>query len=148
MRRMVFGLAAVLAVLVGAGADAFGGVRTHRDDTGVPAAVVVDAAADDQTVGEGGEVTPVSDVPIWSPAPDAPITAGLIAGSPPDPAAATPPAPAGPGAGGGAAPAGCQQGEKQREVEVALGALGSYGPVIIDGLQSPTDCATILKFQQ
>jgi lipoprotein-anchoring transpeptidase ErfK/SrfK len=47
-----------------------------------------------------------------------------------------------------AAPAKCAQGEKQREVEVALAALGTYGPVTVDGVQSEADCAAITKFQQ
>ncbi|WP_173077485.1 L,D-transpeptidase family protein [Phytohabitans rumicis] len=42
---------------------------------------------------------------------------------------------------------GCPQGEKQREVEAALAKLGGFGPVTVDGKQSPADCKAIKKFQ-
>ncbi|GIJ65612.1 L,D-transpeptidase family protein [Virgisporangium ochraceum] len=44
--------------------------------------------------------------------------------------------------------AGCPVGEKQREVEVSLAAIGKYGPVVVDGQQTPADCATIVAFQK
>jgi len=45
-------------------------------------------------------------------------------------------------------PDGCPTGEKQREVETALDAIGGYGTVTVDGVQSATDCAAIVKFQK
>ncbi len=43
---------------------------------------------------------------------------------------------------------GCPVGEKQREVETSLAAIGRYGPVGVDGRQTPADCATIVAFQK
>lgn len=43
---------------------------------------------------------------------------------------------------------GCPQGDSQREVEVALAELGTFGKVTVDGKQSDADCAAIKKFQQ
>ncbi|HEV7711412.1 MAG TPA: hypothetical protein VGP16_24695, partial [Asanoa sp.] len=45
-------------------------------------------------------------------------------------------------------PAGCPTGERQRDVETALADLGSFGPITVDGKQSPQDCKTIKTFQQ
>ena len=42
----------------------------------------------------------------------------------------------------------CQQGPRQREVEVALAKLGTWGPIVVDGKQTNADCATIKKFQK
>ncbi|HEU4426927.1 MAG TPA: L,D-transpeptidase family protein [Pilimelia sp.] len=41
----------------------------------------------------------------------------------------------------------CPQGEHQRAVEAYLKKIGRFGPVIVDGKQSATDCAAIKKFQ-
>jgi lipoprotein-anchoring transpeptidase ErfK/SrfK len=43
---------------------------------------------------------------------------------------------------------GCKQGNRQREVETSLAAIGSYGEVTVDGVQSAADCVVIKKFQQ
>ncbi|WP_373310571.1 L,D-transpeptidase family protein [Asanoa iriomotensis] len=45
-------------------------------------------------------------------------------------------------------PAGCPTGERQRDVEAALVDLGSFGPITVDGKQSPADCKAIKSFQQ
>ena len=45
-------------------------------------------------------------------------------------------------------PAGCPVGERQRQVEAALAQLGDFGPITVDGQQTPEDCKTIKKFQQ
>lgn len=45
-------------------------------------------------------------------------------------------------------PAGCPQGERQREVETYLARLGGFGTVTVDGRQSAADCAAIKKFQR
>jgi peptidoglycan hydrolase-like protein with peptidoglycan-binding domain len=128
-RRMVFGLAVVVAVLVGAGTYAFGGVRAHRDSN-EPQKPVVAAS-------EGPVEPPPSTVPPPTAPPSTPPPSAPPSSAPPS----SPPA-------GGSGAAGCAQGEKQAEVETALAALGTYGEVIVDGVQSPTDCTAIVKFQQ
>jgi peptidoglycan hydrolase-like protein with peptidoglycan-binding domain len=65
----------------------------------------------------------------------------------------TPPSGRPSGAGPGASskpptPKGCPQGDKHREVEAALAAIGGYGAVTADGQQSEQDCAAIIKFQK
>jgi hypothetical protein len=47
-----------------------------------------------------------------------------------------------------ATPPACPVGDKQREVETSLAALGIYGWVVVDGVQTADDCATIIKFQK
>lgn len=43
---------------------------------------------------------------------------------------------------------GCPVGPHQRAVEQHLAALGGFGPVTVDGKQSPRDCRAIKKFQR
>ncbi|GII24956.1 murein L,D-transpeptidase [Planosporangium mesophilum] len=45
------------------------------------------------------------------------------------------------------APADCQGGERQREVESALAKIDEYEAVTVDGVQTAADCALIKKFQ-
>ncbi|MGI5211641.1 L,D-transpeptidase family protein [Plantactinospora sp. CA-290183] len=45
-------------------------------------------------------------------------------------------------------PAGCPQGERQRDVETYLARLGGFGRITVDGRQSAADCAAIKKFQR
>jgi|HigsolmetaAR206D_1030411.scaffolds.fasta_scaffold00164_30 hypothetical protein len=45
-------------------------------------------------------------------------------------------------------PAGCPQGERQREVERYLARLGGFGEVTVDGRQSAADCEAIKRFQR
>ncbi len=45
-------------------------------------------------------------------------------------------------------PAGCPQGERQREVETYLARLGGFGTLTVDGRQSAADCAAIKRFQK
>ncbi|MFF5172828.1 L,D-transpeptidase [Micromonospora sp. NPDC000089] len=61
------------------------------------------------------------------------------------PVPATPPRPR---RGVPATPTRCEQGEHQRDVEAYLAKLGGFGPVVVDGRQSDTDCFAIKKFQQ
>ena len=62
-------------------------------------------------------------------------------GAPSTPNGSTPPpAPQGPPP--------CPPGAFQLEVETALAAIGNYGPVTVDGVQSAQDCATIAAFQR
>jgi lipoprotein-anchoring transpeptidase ErfK/SrfK len=42
----------------------------------------------------------------------------------------------------------CGPGVRQREVEIALSTLAEYGPVVVDGRQSATDCEAIMRFQR
>lgn len=43
---------------------------------------------------------------------------------------------------------GCPVGEYQRAVEADLARLGGYGRLTVDGVQSPADCAAIIRFQR
>ena len=42
----------------------------------------------------------------------------------------------------------CTTGSRQRELETALATLPDYAGVVVDGRQSPADCAVIRRFQQ
>ena len=42
----------------------------------------------------------------------------------------------------------CATGVRHRELETALATLPDYATVVVDGRQSPTDCAVIRRFQQ
>lgn len=46
------------------------------------------------------------------------------------------------------APPPCPPGDYQLEVEQALAAIGNYGSITVDGMQSAQDCATIAAFQR
>ncbi len=59
---------------------------------------------------------------------------------------ATPTEPTPPPAQQGPPP--CPPGDFQLEVETALAAIGNYGPISVDGMQSEQDCATIAAFQR
>src|SRR5690606_13927438 len=124
-------VAAVLAVtLVGAGACAFDpqGERAGMD-TARP------VAAEQST---GASASPAPDQHTPSP-PSAPK---------PSATSASPATSAKPASPKSAAPAGCPQGEHQRQVEAYLAQLGGFGTVTVDGVQSAADCAAIKKFQQ
>jgi lipoprotein-anchoring transpeptidase ErfK/SrfK len=41
----------------------------------------------------------------------------------------------------------CPPGRYQLEIEQALAKIGNYGPITVDGIQTPQDCATIKAFQ-
>ena len=78
-----------------------------------------------------------------------PATAGLTAtgaGAAPGPGTESTPTGFYEAAAVGAA-ASCPQGEYQQIVEAYLRKIGGFGPVIVDGKQSATDCAAIKKFQ-
>lgn len=132
MRRVMVGVGVLVAVLLGAGAYAFGAAGGPQSRLAVPAA----SGASDTS----------------RPAPTPVASSGPV-----DPSSAAPPARPGSSAASakGArttsasrAPVACPQGDRQREVETALGQLGGYGAVSVDGLQSPADCAAITAFQQ
>ena len=47
-----------------------------------------------------------------------------------------------------ATPTGCPVGDHQRAVEEDLARLGGFGRVTVDGVQTPADCAAIIRFQR
>lgn len=47
-----------------------------------------------------------------------------------------------------AATTSCPQGAKQKDVEIALAKIGTYGPIVVDGVQTAADCETIKRFQR
>lgn len=120
----------MVVALVGAGACAFeprqGQVGTGETPPG--AAGQGTGASATPGPGQAGGTPPTA-------AP--PVTPTTPAGKPPPKPTTKPPS-----------PAGCPQGERQREVEQALAQIGGFGPVTVDGRQSPADCSAIKKFQQ
>jgi lipoprotein-anchoring transpeptidase ErfK/SrfK len=124
MRRWIVGVAVLVAVLWGGTASAVDGRSTRgweRNSYATPAVA-----------------------PLLPPATPAAAPTSTPVAAPPG---AAPPAVAPPATVPAAAP-GCPVGEKQREVETALAAIGSYGAVVVDGVQTPADCAAIVKFQK
>jgi lipoprotein-anchoring transpeptidase ErfK/SrfK len=151
MRRTMVGLGVLVAVLLGAGADAFGEAGGSVGDRTVAPATSGVNDEDPSATGLVEEPTALPESGSSGAAAAAPGAMG--APSPGQPAAAGQGGQAGkPGqaAGKAAQPAksSCPQGEKQRDVEVALAAIGGYGPVTVDGVQTDADCAAIVKFQQ
>jgi lipoprotein-anchoring transpeptidase ErfK/SrfK len=116
--RISLGVGVLLVVLLGAGACAGG---------------EGDGSAGNRPVAASPALS--SPVPVASPEPSPPAASS----APPSAAPTTKPP---------SSPAGCPTGEKQREVETALDAIGGYGAVTVDGVQSETDCAAIVKFQK
>jgi peptidoglycan hydrolase-like protein with peptidoglycan-binding domain len=131
-RRITAHLVVLVAVtLVGAGACTFDPQRDEADPQGIaPVSVAERASGASGTPGPDQRTTPTP-----TPSRVAPTTAA------PRKTESTPP-------GTPAKPAGCPQGEKQREVETSLAKLGGFGPVTVDGIQSAADCAAIKKFQR
>lgn len=129
--------AAAVAVVTGVGAYAFGPARAAASQQGRIAAAGI--------TGENASPRPgpatATPVPTESVSPKAPT---LPPSSPPKsssaPSGSSVPANSQP-------PAGCPQGDRQRDVEAALAQIGGYGPVTVDGVQSAGDCAAIKKFQ-
>lgn len=126
MRRWLIGAAVAAAVLSGGAAYAVAGPSGAPEGRRLDTAHVTPAAASST-----GNASP-SGAPPSSVQP-------LVATSSSAPAPRTAPS---------TAAAGCPVGERQREVEVALAAIGRYGPVVVDGRQTPADCATIVAFQK
>jgi hypothetical protein len=121
MRRWIIGAAVLVAVLLGGAAYAF--------------------------AGPGREAAGRTPVKTTFGTPEAPPSTSSSPAV--EPLAATTPSSAPPSSSSAApAPGGCPQGDKQREVEVSLAAIGSYGEVAVDGVQSAADCAVIVKFQK
>ena len=120
MRRWIVGAAVLVAVLSSGTASAVAGPGSDGAGPDPAVAVEVTAAA-------------VPDI-----APAAPPASEPLAAAPAPPPSTAPVV---------AAP-GCPVGEKQRDVETALAAIGTYGPIVVDGAQTPADCATIVKFQK
>lgn len=119
MRRLLIGAAVAIAVLSGGAAYAVAGPG---------------GASSGRVVLHG---TALPSATTSSPSSPAPTSAA------PQPVAATSASSSKP-----AATAGCPQGEKQREVEAGLAAIGRFGAVVVDGVQSQADCAAIVAFQK
>jgi hypothetical protein len=138
-RLLVRAIVLAVVTLAGAGACA---LEPRSDGSGAQDAppVAVDsstgASAQPGSGQSGGEPAPTparSTPPPPAPKPPAPKP----------PATNNPaPKPSRPGTGG------CEQGERQREVEMYLAQLGGFGAVTVDGRQTAADCAAIKKFQQ
>jgi lipoprotein-anchoring transpeptidase ErfK/SrfK len=121
MRRWIIGAAVLVAVLLGGAAYAFAGPGSEAAGrTPVKTAFRTPEASPSTSISPA--VEPLAAAPSSAP-----------------PSSSAPPPPAN---------SGCAQGDKQREVEVSLAAIGSYGEVTLDGLQSAADCAVIVKFQK
>ncbi|QGN45751.1 L,D-transpeptidase family protein [Micromonospora sp. WMMC415] len=126
-------LAVAVVTLVGAGACAF---DPQAEGGGGGGPVPVGAA--EQSTGASG--TPGPDRP--APATSSPTTTRSSPTAEPKPSR-TAPRPS-----GSPSPAGCPQGEHQRQVETYLTRLGGFGTVTVDGRQSAADCAAIKRFQR
>jgi lipoprotein-anchoring transpeptidase ErfK/SrfK len=121
MRRWIVGAAVLVAVL----------------SSGTASAVAGPAESWERNSWVSPDIAPLVPPTVATPQAAAPAT--TPASTPPTPPPSTAPAAATPG---------CPVGDKQREVETALAAIGSYGPVVVDGVQTAEDCATIIKFQK
>ena len=125
MRRWLIGAAVAAAVLSGGAAYAVAG--PGRDTPGRPTSVE----------------TPTADPGTGNPSPSSPAPTSATPTSP-----TSAPVVASPSSSSSKAAAGCPVGDKQREVETSLAAIGKYGPIVVDGQQTPADCATIVAFQK
>lgn len=128
---------ATVAVMVGAGAYAFGSARTAAPKQGWTAPATGTSGESASSRPTPGPTAPPS--PTATPRPTPTVTtesAPTTAPTTPAPARTTKPA-----------DTGCAQGERQRDVEAALAQIDAFGPVTVDGVQSAADCAAIVKFQ-
>jgi lipoprotein-anchoring transpeptidase ErfK/SrfK len=125
MRRWLIGAAVAAAVLSGGAAYAVAG--PGGDSPGR----VVSYGTPTAPPGTG------SASPSGAPPSSATPVVATSSSSPPAAASSTKPA-----------AAGCPVGDRQREVEVSLAAIGKYGPIVVDGQQTAADCATIVAFQK
>jgi lipoprotein-anchoring transpeptidase ErfK/SrfK len=125
MRRWFVGAAVLMAVLSGGTASAVAGPAGSGERNSWATPEIAPLVPPPGTVGPlaGAAASPSTSAPATAPT------------SPPSTAPVA------------AAPA-CPVGDKQREAETSLAAIGSYGPVVVDGVQTPGDCATIIKFQK
>jgi lipoprotein-anchoring transpeptidase ErfK/SrfK len=122
MRRWIVGAAVIVAVL----------------SSGTASAVAGPAGSGERNSWVTPEIAPLVPPVAAQPQAAAPAPAAPPPSTPPSTKPATP----------AAAPPACPVGDKQREAETSLAAIGSYGPVVVDGVQTPEDCATIIKFQK
>ncbi|GIG90843.1 L,D-transpeptidase family protein [Plantactinospora endophytica] len=136
LTRLGTGLITLVAVaLFGAGACAF---DPQSDQSGAEGLPPVEAAAENAT---GASAPPAPDrgeaatpSPRTTPRKTTPTTKAPTK----KPARSSSPKP----------PAGCPQGDRQREVEGYLAKLGGFGKIVVDGRQSAADCSAIKKFQR
>jgi lipoprotein-anchoring transpeptidase ErfK/SrfK len=142
-RRLVWILLALaVAASAGAAVYALGPIRAAAAERGQSAPTVAPTGL----AGVASDSTDAGSAPATA----VPATARPTVTGPPDAPTAGPTAPptARSIAPAGSAPAaGCPEGDRQREVEGSLAQLGDYGPVTVDGTQSPLDCTAIKKFQ-
>ncbi|MEO3923954.1 L,D-transpeptidase family protein [Micromonosporaceae bacterium B7E4] len=134
LTRLGTGLITLVAVaLFGAGACAF---DPQSDQSGA-AGGLTPVGAEDAT---GASAPPAPDQGEATPTPGEPTPTKSPSTKPPTkkPTHSSSPKP----------PAGCPQGDRQREVEGYLARLGGFGTVTVDGRQSAADCAAIKKFQR
>jgi lipoprotein-anchoring transpeptidase ErfK/SrfK len=130
-RRAALGALALLSVLMVAGCDPF-----------PPGAPRLESIADDgqpQVTATPSPTTPTTEPSEQTPT-DQPSSPTEEPSSPTEepsspPSEEPPPAPP------------CPPGDYQLEVEQALAAVGNYGRVTVDGVQSAEDCETIIAFQ-
>jgi lipoprotein-anchoring transpeptidase ErfK/SrfK len=123
MRRWILGAAVLVAVLSSGTASAVAGPGS--DGAGPDPAVAVGATSNAAPAVDAAPAQPVAEPIAAAPVPSTPPSTAPVAAAP-----------------------GCPVGEKQRETETALAAIGSYGAIVVDGAQTPADCATIIKFQK
>lgn len=122
MNRILVGAGVLIALLLGVGACASGGdgeSLSSQAATGV------------------SEPTPS----VSSESPGSP-PGGTVPSETASSSAAPQPGRSTPGA------AACPVGDKQRETEEYLRAIGTFGTVTVDGVQSTADCDVIVKFQK
>jgi hypothetical protein len=126
-RKAALGALALLTVLMMAGCDPFPPegprLRSIADD-GQPQVTATSSPTNPST--EPATPTEEPGSPTEEPAAPPPIE---------EPSEQTPPAPP------------CPPGDYQFEIEQALAAVGNYGRVTVDGVQSAEECETIIAFQ-
>jgi lipoprotein-anchoring transpeptidase ErfK/SrfK len=129
--------AVTAAVLVGAGAYAFGSSMASASEHKRVLATV-------GTSGESASPGPTQKPSATVPAPSSAPTSSAPASSAPMVTPSTTPSttPSRPSS------TDCPQDDRQRDVEASLAQIGAYGPVTVDGEQSPEDCAAIKEFQK
>ncbi|MER7455732.1 L,D-transpeptidase family protein [Micromonospora sp. NPDC126480] len=128
-------LALVVVTLVGTGACAF-----EPGSEGGVGGGAAPAGAAEQPTGASGTPGPDRSAPASPKPKPTPTRSGPTAK--PEPSRSAPKPSSSP------SPAGCPQGERQRQVETYLTRLGGFGKLTVDGRQSAADCAAIKRFQQ
>ena len=134
--RGVPGRNMIVAVAVAGALVAGGGVAYALTPTSQERIAALEAP--DGTQPTGDELLSPSPSSIASPAEQSPTPTPSATTAAPTSTPPKPPA---------SKVAGCESGEKQREVETYLARISGYGDVTVDGQQSDADCAAIRRFQ-